>query len=340
VKSISSIRSLSIFLLLAISSLQAQPEEAGYTAMPLLKIEYSAREAAMAGAAIGMPTRLYGFFSNPSALAWNNKAQAAVSYRFHFLDTWGGALSFGMPIKKIGVVSINIVNLSEGTLESTYETGPDLTPVETGETWRANEFSGSISWARKINKNFALGASFKGAYHYIGSEKEHVSADGFAFDAGLQYRVLKERLITGVIIKNIGALRSSFSEDSDNFPLPTSIGAGISFVPRYVTNLRLALDIEKERGQYLGFEPGVEVALYPRIFFLRIGFPFTTSEIAYVLDKMQGTADDHQKADWRTLCAGIGYNKTVSAVSINFDFGIELHSGTQPSVLVSSLLEF
>ncbi len=323
-----------ILISLGVGTAGAQLEDAGMTEFEMLTMSHSAREMAMAGAAIAMPNGLHGFNANPAALGYIEDRQGIVGYRSVLLDVWSGELAFGMPVSKTGFWSVNVINLSEGSVDEVVN-GNGM-PVWTGREWSSNVVAGSVSWARVLWRSLALGASIKGAYRYSGTEGEYYSADGLAIDLGAQYRLYGDRLILGLAARNLGGLLSSYTNDMDKNPLPASIGGGVSYVPRYVPVLRIALDIEKIKGRYTTFEPAAELAILKDLLFVRAGFPFSTNDLAYAFDVLGGIADkNYQKSQWTTLCLGLGLQTAIKKVDVGFDAAVEFHTVHQASVGIS-----
>lgn len=317
---------------------EAQYREAGTTVFDFLKINYSAREVGMAGASVGMPGGLAGFHANPAVLGYIEHTAGLLSYRRHLLDVWAGTVAGGMPIKDYGFFSINVIDLSGGTIDEVVD--DNGLPRETGNVWRDNSVAGGISWGRIMWETLSVGASIKGVYHYMGSKQDHYAADGVALDAGVQYRLMKGRFITGLAIRDLGFLRSNYSDHSDKYSLPLAVCAGLSYVPRYVPDLRLALDVEKVKGDYLEFEPGIEVAVFEKLLFLRGGFSFSEKDFGEkVVKSFRGEADeDYQKSNWSTVCLGLGVDAQTKGVDLKVDTGLEFHTMITPSVVVTILL--
>lgn len=328
-----------ILVAVGVSTAGAQLDDAGVTEFEMLTMSHSAREMAMAGASIGMPSDLHGFNSNPAALGYIDHMQGIVGYRSVLMDVWSGQLAFGMPIRKTGFWSVNVINFSEGSIDEVVSNNG--VPDYTGREWRSNVVAGSVSWAKVLWKSLSLGASVKGAYRYSGTEGEYYSADGIALDLGVQYRLYGDRLVVGLAARNLGGLRSSYTPDMDKHPLPASVGGGISYIPRYVPVLRIALDIEKVKGRYTSFEPAAEVAILKDLLFARVGFPFSTSDLGYAFDVLGGVADEnYQKSQWTTLCLGLGLQTPIKEVDVGIDAAVEFHTIRQASVGISVLTGF
>lgn len=326
-------------LLLGVGGAHAQLETAGTLEFEMLSNNYSARSIAMAGAATGMPSGIDGFHSNPASLGYLEDMQALVAYRSIILDVWGGVVGFGMPVRKTGYWAVNIVNLSEGTVDEVLN--DNNAPVYTDREWRSDVLAGSLSWSRLLWKSLSLGASLKGAYRYTGTSGEYYSASGFALDLGAQYRHFGDRLVLGVAGRNLGFLTSSYSEEADSYSLPTAFAVGVSYVPRYVLPLRVALDIERIRGRYMDIEPAVEVSVLKELLQFRGGFAFSERDLRHVLDVLGGEDDgDYQKSQWNTLCLGVGLNTPVKTVDLSIDAAVEFHTVHQASLAITAAAGF
>lgn len=305
----------------------------------MLTMDYSARDMALAGAAVALPSGLAGFHANPAALGYVDKVQAVVGYRSVMEDVWGGIVAMGMPLGKTGFWSLNVVNLSEGTVEGVGS--QNQLPVATGETWRSDAFCGSLSWSRVLWRTLSLGASLKGAYRYTGSEAEYYSTDAIALDAGLQYRALIDRFIAGLAVRNIGALRSTYTESSERYSLPASVEAGLSYAPRYAPALRMVADLEKTKGAYTDVQLGLEIAALKDLLFLRGGWSFSEQDIGAAVDAMKGQDQgDYEKSSWNSLCLGLGLNTKIGVLDVGLDAAVQIQTIHHASIAVSALVGF
>lgn len=323
---------ISAALLSAAAIVQAQYPDAGSDVMQMLKLEYSAREASMAGAAVAMPGGIDGAAANPAVIAFIPTAQGAIGFRKHVLDVWGLMLSGAMNVNAYGVVAGSLLYSSQGEVEESVRRGDAA--LYTGRTWGAFDVMGSVGWGRVMAPGLGVGIVTKGLYSLISTTGERYVADGFVTDAGVQYRMLRERLIVGATVRNLGFLRRDFESDN-SYTLPRSVAAGVSFVPRYTKNLRVALDIEKKHGDYITFEPALAVSLLEEVLVVRGGFSFSERDIREVFNAMQGESEQfYQKSNWKLLCLGASIT-TKSFKNITFDSGIEFHSQLPPSLVVS-----
>ena len=90
------------------------------------------------------------------------------------------------------------------------------------------------------------------------------NAGAIYIDAGIQYRLQSERLIYGFTIHNLGFVAEKYTAESES-KLPLTFEGGVSFVPKTIPALRLAIDVNKKTGDYVNFEPAVEINVYKKV---------------------------------------------------------------------------
>ena len=291
---------------------------------PFLKREYDARSMSLAGVSAAMPNKLYGVLSNPASLGYIDRMQAMISYTPVVLDINGGSLAFGMPYKSYGIVAANIVYLSCGTFEPRDDYGNYIEG-----TLHPISIAGAISWSKLMLETLSIGVTLKGIYERlsegIADEINRCSSDGFAVDIGAQYRTRLSRLIYGIVIKNLGFIRSSFTEDFEKSGLPLSFIVGISYVFKNFPTIRTALDIEKAVDDFLQYKLGLELNIYKQIFTLRGGFTFSQSDIEefFSMIKQGSFEEEYQKTNWTLFTFGIGIETEVNDLIFNIDAGVE-----------------
>lgn len=297
---------------------------------------YDARAMAMGGAATAMPNGVYGVLSNPAALGYVNRFQIMGGYRQVVMDVWGGPLGIAWPTEH-GVLAPHLISLSSGEFEIIDEFG-----LETGQRAVSSYTALGVSWARVLRDNVAIGATAKGVYHYIGAGWESYSADGFAVDCGIQYRAGNGRLIYGASLRNWGLVRSGYTGEWNEYGLPYGFEAGVSYIPRHIRDLRVALDVNKFNGDYANFEPALEYTVIAKTLFLRGGYAVSFMDFEKTLDVFRGERDEtYQKSGLNTLSLGIGVESEMDDVEIKLDAAMQFNSDLSgPSVVVSLIVVF
>jgi hypothetical protein len=315
--------------------LSAQHRGSATTLFDFVNISYDAQAVALSGAGAALPNGCYGIFSNPAALGYCTSMQAAVGYRPRSGGIHGAPLAYALPQKNTGVWGVGVYGLTSGNINAVVE-GPDGAPLFTGDAVRADFLAGNLSWARVMSEYLAVGVTFKGLYTYLKGVGEHWSADGFAGDAGVQCRFMNGRLIYGIVVRNLGLLRSGF-EKSDDYPLPTSLQMGLSYVPRYIENMRVMVDINKTRNDYLTIKPAGELEIIKDQMVIRAGYSFSWRDLQSFKKMLSGEPEEnYYKSNMVGLCLGAGFRTEVAQRKIQVDAAAEfLTIPVLPALVIS-----
>jgi hypothetical protein len=288
------------------------------TFFPFLKIGYEARSVAMGGVCASIPNEIYGVMGNPAAVGHVDKMQAMISYKPVVLDIKGGTMAFAMPYKSTGTWAVNIIYLSHGDYQPVDENNKIIEGM-------LNPYSvaGSITWSKTLIRSLSLGATFKGIYERLsgGIEDEYgkCSADGVAADIGVQYRTRSSRVIYGLLIRNIGYIRSSYSDDVQRTGFPISFTTGISY---HSPAMIAAFDLEKAVDDILQYKVGLEFNIYKQNIFLRAGSSASQTDIKKFFDLLKSGTDednDYQKTNWSLFSVGGGLKAELNDLDINVD---------------------
>jgi len=318
------------FVIGSIFLVSAQHEQAGTTDFALLNISVDARSIGLAGASAAMPNSLYGVYTNPSSIATDSENIGVTLGYISIMDgLWGIPAAVSRPIGRFGVLSVNMFSAN------TSVENVDAQNRVTGEVSYYNYVNGGVSWGYKIFDGLYTGASIKGVYNKIA---EHNSG-ALYIDAGIQYRLQSERLIYGFTIHNLGFVAEKYTSESKS-KLPLTFEGGISFVPKTIAALRLAIDVNKKTGDYVNFEPAVEINVYKKVLAMRLGYAFSQRDASNVIDLLQNADnDEYQKSNIASLCAGAGLKTDISGRKLVLDFGIKFASAAiAPSISVSGLI--
>jgi hypothetical protein len=323
----------------------AQHSGAGTTLFDFIKINYDARTVGLAGASVALPNDCYGIFSNPASLALLDGMQAVVGYRPLGAGIYGVPLAFAMPRKGIGAVGAALYGLTSGKVAVT-EKGPDGGVVFTDESASVDNVAGYAVWAKRINEYFSAGVTVKGFYTGIKTFEDGAavrwSADGFALDCGMQFFFLNSRLIYGAVIRNIGFIRSGFTKDDSGNALPSDIEIGVSYVPRYIENLRVIVDLTKYNDDFLTFTPGAEWEVLPQQLIVRAGYNLNRKTLHAFKNTLIGESNTgYVRTTITGLCLGFGFNTKIVERKVKFDAAAEfLTLPVMPSLAFSTLVDF
>lgn len=332
---------ISLVLFTIAFSASAQHAGAGSDAFDFLNIKYDARTTVLGGGSVAIPNDLYGVHSNPATVGFIDKMQIMAGNRSEAAGIWSYPLAWAMPEKEKGVFAVSMVALTTGNIEVT-DRGYDGAMVYTGQNARSDNIAGSITWAKKMNNFSSGGITIKGIYNRLGtSGQESFSSDGFALDAGLQYRFMNSRLVYGLATRNIGFQRSGYTEGERN-NLPAWVAMGVSYVPYYIKQLRLVMGISKKNNDYLTFEPSGELEAIPGQLVLRAGSNINWRDLESGVKKLQGESEDnYQKSNRSFLCAGIGLTTHLAERKVKFDAAVDFpdNANILPAFVISILAD-
>jgi hypothetical protein len=329
-----------LFIMNLAFSVSAQHAGAGTTIFDCLNIKYDARTTAMGGAAVALPNDLYGTLTNPAAVGFITDRQAFIGNRSEAAGIWGYPLAFALPQNDKDVFAVSVVALTTGNIAVT-DRGSDGSMVYTGANAAYNSFAGSLTWARKLNSFSSAGVTIKGLYDYLGQPSEYYSADGYAVDAGLQYRFMNSRLIYGLAVQNLSFMKSGYTAD-ESYSLPSSVEMGVSFVPANIKQLRLAFDLSKKSNDYLTFAPAAELELIKNQMAVRIGLHRSWSDLKSYLAVLQGNSEDnYQQSNVSLFCAGVGFSTQMIEHKVKFDAALDFPEDMNllPSFVISILAD-
>lgn len=321
----------------------AQHAGAGTALFDFLNIRYDARTTAMGGASVALPNDLYGTLTNPAAVGFIDNMQVFAGNRAEAAGLWGYPLAYARPQKEMGVFAISVVALTTGNIDVT-DRGNDGAMIFTGQNARSDDIAGSITWAKKLNNFSSAGLTVKGIYNHLGttwSGSQSYSANGFAIDAGLQYRFRNSRLVYGFATRNIGFSGSGYTSD-ESYDLPAAVEMGVSYIPDYINNLRLAFDIGKKSDDYLTFAPAAELEVIKGQMVLRAGLNRSWRDLRSYLMVLKGEPEEnYQQSNRSAFCAGVGIITQILEHRAKFDAALDFsaNSGLLPSFVISILAD-
>jgi len=232
-------------VLLGVSVVTAQNPRVGGVAAPELLIPIGAKDLAVGGSSLAITKGVEAMYWNPAGLGkMQGSAEAMMSSMSYIADinvTYGAVAGrFG----DFGTVGVSIKSLNFGDIPLTSEDDPEN---RGGLFYSPSYITMGFSYARDLTDAVAVGISMK----LISEQIDRVSASGFAFDFGIQYKGLiqVQGLSVGLAIKNIGpgmkfdgpALyrwanitdgtrpNQRYKVESATFELPATVDIGLSY---------------------------------------------------------------------------------------------------------------
>jgi hypothetical protein len=200
-----------------------------------LRTSTGARPGAMGDAYVGGTGDLCVTGYNPAGLARLKANTAIFTYLNHYADFQGGYVGYGRVLSGNRVLAAGIAYMNYGSMEWT-----DITGAKTGSS-SPGDFLFQASYAGTMKKGIGYGVSAK----YIRSQIENYSADAMAVDAGLFYRIEKEKMNIGLSITNLGGSLNAYIHEKENLPLAYRLG-----LAKTLAHLPLTLYFQLTRFQF------------------------------------------------------------------------------------------
>lgn len=253
-----------------------------------LKIEPSARSAAMGNAGVALNGEASLTFFNTAVLGriprsdvqfTNNQWLADISYNYA-----AGVLK----LEGIGSFMINLTSLNSGEI--------DVRTVEfehgTGEKYTVNNLAIGLGYGLMLTDRVSVGV----AINYISETIWHSNLSTFGLNFGVQYEIVEGGVTLGASVSNFGPraaydgrdLYINYDQDpkkygdndklpaelrTDKFPLPTLFRVGVA-IPYQVTEqhkVTLAIDAVHPNDNYEKVNVGLEWDLFG-VIMLRTGY--------------------------------------------------------------------
>ena len=311
---------------------------------PILKLQYDAKSVSMGGVKIGMPNNIFGAISNPAALGYMNSNQVMITYKPIILDVKGGAIGYGQPLGgNYGNWAISFLYISYGVFDNLLDENKNRIKG----SLHPYSIEGGVSWAKLIGSSLSAGITLKGMYDMLSEgvdgEINDFSADGFAVDMGFQYRSESSRLIYGLLIQNIGFVRSNFEDEFRIKGLPLKLASGFSLIFRNFPRVRIAMDFEKPVDSYLQYHLGFDLNIYKQKIFFRSGFNCNHKDLEefFALIKNGISQYSYKKSNWSLFSMGTGITSEVNDIVINIDIALNFRlNRLSPGFILSLIIGF
>ena len=208
-------RSYFLLMLLSLSaSLSAQT-----AVYEFLRLDRSARVAALGGNSVSLKGDIVGLFQNPASISSESDKSASFSFQKNLMDINAGFIAYGREINGIGEFGVGLSYINYGTFTRADAQG------NTGGEFTAGDLCLQLGYGRELEK-YSFGTLRGGiGLKYIFSNIAEFSSSGVALDAGLLLDIPDEKLQIGVSILNIGRQISTYDGFSEALPLDVRIGA-------------------------------------------------------------------------------------------------------------------
>lgn len=189
------------------------------TVYEFLRLDRSARVAALGGNSVSMKGDVVGLFQNPASMSSETDKSASFSFQKNLMDINAGFIAYGRQIKGIGDFGLGLSYINYGTF-----TRADAAGNLAGE-FTASDLCFQLGYGRELEK-YSFGTLRGGiGLKYIFSNIAEFSSSGIAIDAGLLLDIPDEKLQIGLSILNVGRQVSTYNNISEPLPLDIRIGA-------------------------------------------------------------------------------------------------------------------
>ena len=298
---------------------------AGTSGAPELRIPVGARYLAMSGAPIANVTGLEAIYWNPAGLDFSpNSANAIFSYRSYIADMNINYVAANGRLGDFGSVGIAFRSLNIGDIKETTMDQPD----GTGAIFSPTYFVLGLTYSKQLTDRIAIGANI----NLINETIDRVSASGFSFDFGVQYRDMLEvqGLDLGVVVKNLGspikfsgnALFVNVEDpnanrgptylaiDAATAELPSEIAIGLSYQRKFDEDNMVTVSGSFQNNNYTydDYKIGAEYS-YRNILFVRGGYLFSPQ------------STDNTPNIFQDYTLGLGLNfKQFSGIDLELDY--------------------
>lgn len=298
---------------------------AGTAGAPELRIPVGARYLAMSGAPIANVTGLEAIYWNPAGLDFSpNVANALFSYRSYIADMNVSQVAASGKMGDLGTLGISFRSFNIGDINVTTMDQPD----GTGATFSPTYFVLGLTYSKQLTDRIGIGVNL----NLINETIDRVSASGFSFDFGVQYRDMLEvpGLHLGVVVKNLGtpmkysgnglfynvtdptASRGPtyLSVDGASADLPSEISIGLTYQRKIddENSVSISGTFQNNNYAYDDYKIGAEYS-FKEIFYVRGGYLFSPQST----DNTPNIFQDY------TLGAGLNL-KQYSGIDLSVDY--------------------
>jgi len=278
---------LIITLLLATQIVFGQ-SKTGTTIGQFLKIEPSARAAAIGNAGTALYGEAVASYYNPASLGRLEHSDFQFTYNSWLADIVYNYAIAAVKVENIGTFSLQVTSLNSGEIDvRTVEQ-----PLGTGEKYSVNNFAIGLGYGLMLTDRVSIGMQI----NYLQESIWHSTLADISFNFGVQYQVEKDGLMFGASVANFGPRAKYDGRDlyidydfdpakygdnnklpaelrTDSYSLPTLFRVGIAY-PLTITEsnkVLFAIDATHPNDSYERLNLGAEWN-YLNTFSLRAGY--------------------------------------------------------------------
>ena len=300
----------------------AEAQKVGSTSMQFLEVMPVARATALGDAYSVLATGADAVFWNPSGLALIDHQELSSTFVKWIFDTRQGALSYAVPLGRLGAVGAQIQYVDYGEFDEAVATRPYISQVEnqglTGNTFHPFSYLVGLSYARSLTDKFSTGFSVKLAHESlyngemvlaqvspVSTQEVKTWASGVMFDFGMHYNTGYRTIQIGASVQNFGP-NVTYAIQSSPVPLLFRWGVAADVIGKDAlllddndNRVGIAFDLYQPNDYGQQEHLGVEYE-YAGVLALRAGYKFNY--------------------DYEGLTLGGGVRQPIGSVLVSFDY--------------------
>jgi hypothetical protein len=278
-------------------------QRAGISTAQFLKIGVGGRASAMGESFIAIADDASALYWNPAGLAQFNKNQLIISHNVWVVDINNDFIGAVYHMDDDNSFGASLTAVTMDDMPVTTE----FAPFGTGEYFGYTDIAVSITYARKMTKEFSFGGSVK----YIEETLDKLKMRGFMIDLGTYYKTGLGSTRFAVTVSNFGSelapdgqvtlIGNREVSEWQSFAPPTVFRIGFAFEPYETEEHRITTSIQlnhpNDNSENVAI--GAEYA-WQKMFFLRGGYKFNVDE--------------------QNFSFGLGVQVPISIAEFSFDY--------------------
>ncbi len=291
----------------------------GTAGAQFLEIGVGARAEGMAQSFLATADDATSLYYNPGATALLTQREIVFTHIEYPADINLEYIGFVYPNLLGGNFGVQCVAL---TALDMIETTPYHT-AGTGRTFSASDFSGALTYSRRLTELFSVGVSVK----YIGEFFAEKEAHGWGVDIGTLFRTGFKTIRIGMKMSNFGP-DMGFYKDINPYPLPMTFHFGLAGDPIDKGLHKLTVNFEGSHppDNQEKFQVGMEYCFASR-YSLRAGkFICPTHEMDLKDEDAGETESGVEYTDnSRNFALGAGAKLPLAGVTLKLDYSYTIH---------------
>lgn len=222
----------------------------GSKAFDFLNLSPSARISALGGTQVAMCDEDGTFaLQNPALLSDSADGFLNLNVYNYLSDIGYGNVSYVRQMGQAGTFHGGLQYVNYGTFNQRDEYGNYV------GNYRAGEMALIVGGARTYKENFAYGLNLK----LIQASYAGYNAWAGALDFGGRYRSDDGLFCAGVVVRNMGAQFSKFTQTGNREQLPTQVQAGISYKLKYMPMRYYITAIHLQQPNLIYIDPNAPI---------------------------------------------------------------------------------